>query len=137
MIFPGDLVRFYHDFEAPAARPPHLGSVSKIFCWRGTFWKHQHVYGDETFIGNVLAVAHWADFYEKKAFASKFSNVFSRATVVLIVDVIALRQELMNSSGDFVHIAPGLDELNRFVHGSIVLLPLTNSSTYATVEAIR
>lgn len=136
-FFPGDLVRFYHDPEALGVRPVNMGSSSNVFCWTGDHWKRQHVYGDETFVGNVLAVPHWTDIYEKNAFASRFVNVFSRETFVLIVDVITLRQELLNDDGVFVHVPPKFDEMGRFKHSSIVLLTLDKGNTYTTVEAIR
>lgn len=136
-FFPGDLVRFYHDPEGPEARPASMGSASNIFCWKSTHWKRQHVYGDETFVGNVLAVTRWADIYENNAFSSRFASAFSCETIVLIVDVITLRQELLADADVFVHVTPKHDEMNRFTHSSIVLLPLSKGNTYAVVEAIR
>lgn len=127
---PGDTVRFVLNASATS-------NVTHVWGRRRHSWYRIRVYGDETFFACVLAVISWRDVYDDTTFEN--TSRLPGSTIAYVLGVFGLTQELLGNKG-LVFVEPKLDEMKRFEHSNVVIVPGANDDndwvSYAKVEAV-
>lgn len=130
-FFPGDMVRFGVDVN------DNTGLATHMWGRRPRSWYRIRAYTDETFFACVLGVVSWNDVYDNDTFEN--TSRLSGSTTAYVVDVFGLRQELIDNQMP-VLVEPKLDEMNRFMHSNIVIIPVAKQGhdwvNYVKIEAM-